>query len=95
MLKCMHCQTRGRCPIRCVSPSHSAEYSGTQRGGDADAYLEGHQQTLAFNVGKAQVYAARVTVGITIPDYVFHALVYLGDEAIRQSFDVRMVSLHR
>jgi len=44
-----------------------------------ETYLQSHQQTLSFNVGKAEVDAARVTIHITITDDVLDLRIDFAD----------------
>jgi hypothetical protein len=46
-------------------------------------YLQSHQETFAFNIRKAKIDAARVTVDIPIPDNVLHLRVDATNETIR------------
>ena len=55
--------------------------------------LQRHQQALSFDVGKAEVYAARVTVRISVAYDMRDLGVDLGDETVRQMLDPRMISL--
>ena len=56
-------------------------------------YLQGHEQTFAFNVSKTEVHTARIASSIAIADDMFDLRIDLIDETVGERLDTRVVPL--
>jgi len=63
----------------------SGEFSKQIRTESRETHLHSHQETLAFNVSKAQVDTSGIALGISVSEDMLTLGSYASDESLRQS----------